>query len=87
MSDKYNLEEELCQIEADQDNEKQSAITKHLNDICVMDKLVYAIDEYIIKFGRTSNVHDQAFDLKQQILINKKHLKEWVDKINNNLAS
>lgn len=81
MSDKYNLEEELSQIEADQDNEKQSAITKHLNDICVMDKLVYAIDEYIIKFGRTSNVHDQAFDLKQQILINKKHLKEWVDKI------
>ena len=26
MSDKYNLEEELNQIEADQDNEKQSAM-------------------------------------------------------------
>tara|TARA_R110000796_G_scaffold7421_9_gene25544 strand:+ start:209 stop:454 length:246 start_codon:yes stop_codon:yes gene_type:complete len=81
MSDKYNLEEELNQIELDQDNEKQSAITKHLNDICVMDKLVFAIDQYILKFGRTSNVHDQCFDLKLQVLENKKHLKKWVDMI------
>ena len=81
MSDKYNLEEELNQIEADQDNEKQSAITKHLNDICVMDKLVFALDQYILKFGRVSNVHDQCFDLKVQVLENKKHLQEWIDKI------
>ena len=81
MSDKYDLEEELNQREADEDYEKQSAITKHLNDISVMDKLVFALNEYIIKFGRTSNVHDECFDLKAQIIENKKHLQEWVDKI------
>ena len=81
MSYKYNIGEELNQIEADQDNEKQSAITKHLNDICVMDKLVFALDQYILKFGRVSNVHDQCFDLKVQVLENKKHLQEWIDKI------
>ena len=63
------------------DQQKEQAIAKHMTDIKVMSKLVFALNEYIIKFGRTSNVHDQAFDLKQQILINKKHLKEWVDKI------
>jgi hypothetical protein len=81
MSDKYNLEDELSQVEADQDTEKQSAISKHLKDICVMDKLVFALDEYILKFGRVSNVHDLCFDLKVQVLENKKHLQEWVDKI------
>ena len=81
MSDKYNLEEELNQRELDQDKEKETAMFKHLADICVMDKLVFALNEYIIKFGRTSNVHDQCFDLKLQVLENKKHLQEWIDKI------
>jgi len=81
MSDKYNLEEELNQRELDQDKEKETAMFKHLADIGVMDKLVFALNEYIIKFGRTSNVHDQCFDLKAQVLENKKHLQEWVDKI------
>lgn len=81
MSDKYNLEEELNQRELDQDKEKETAIFKHLADIGVMDKLVFALNEYIIKFGRTSNVHDQCFDLKLQVLENKKHLQEWIDKI------
>jgi len=81
MSDKYNLEEELNQRELDQDTEKETAIFKHLADIGVMDKLVFALNEYIIKFGRTSNVHDQCFDLKLQVLENKKHLQEWIDKI------
>ena len=81
MSDKYNLEDEFNQIEADQDTEKQSAISKHLKDMVVMGKLVYALDEYILKFGRVSNVHDQCFDLKVQVLENKKHLQDWVDKI------
>jgi len=81
MSDKYNLEDEFNQVEADQDTEKQSAISKHLKDMVVMGKLVYALDEYILKFGRVSNVHDQCFDLKVQVLENKKHLQEWVDKI------
>ena len=81
MSDRYNLEDEFNQIEADQDTEKQSAISKHLKDMVVMGKLVYALDEYILKFGRVSNVHDQCFDLKVQVLENKKHLQEWIDKI------
>jgi hypothetical protein len=81
MSDKYNLEEELNQRELDQDREKETAMFKHLADIGVMDKLVFALNEYIIKFGRTSNVHDQCFDLKLQVLENKKHLQEWIDKI------
>ena len=81
MSDKYNLEEELNQRELDQDREKETAMFKHLADIGVMDKLVFALNEYIIKFGRTSNVHDQCFDLKLQVLENKKHLQEWINKI------
>jgi hypothetical protein len=81
MLDKYNLEDESNQVEVDQDKEKQRAIYKHLSDIGVMDKLIFALDEYIIKFGRVSNVHDQCFDLKLQVLENKKHLQEWVDKI------
>jgi len=81
MSDKYNLEEELNQRELEQDKEKETAMFKHLADIGVMDKLVFALNEYIIKFGRTSNVHDQCFDLKLQVLENKKHLQEWIDKI------
>ena len=81
MSDKYNLEEELNQRELEQDKEKETAMFKHLADIGVIDKLVYALNEYIIKFGRTSNVHDQCFDLKLQVLENKKHLQEWIDKI------
>ena len=81
MSDKYNLEDEFNQVEADQDTEKQSAISKHLKDMVVMGKLVFALDEYILKFGRISNVHDQCFDLKVQVLENKKHLQDWVAKI------
>ena len=82
MSDKYNLEDEFNQVEEIETEElQQSAISKHLKDICVMDKLVYALDEYILKFGRVSNVHDQCFDLKVQVLENKKHLQEWIDKI------
>lgn len=81
MSDKYNLEEELNQRELEQDKEKETAMFKHLADIGVMDKLVFALNEYIIKFGRTSNVHDQCFDLKLQVLENKKHLQEWIEKI------
>ena len=81
MSDKYDLEEELNQREADEDYEKQSAITKHLNDISVMDKLVFALNEYIIKFGRTSNIHDECFDLKAQVIRNRDNLQDWVNKI------
>lgn len=84
MSDKLldNISEELNQLEELKlENVKQSAISKHLKDMLIMEKLVYSINEYLIAFGRTSNVHDQCVDLKLQILENKKHLQEWVDKI------
>tara|TARA_Y100000114_G_scaffold129746_1_gene127281 strand:+ start:259 stop:489 length:231 start_codon:yes stop_codon:yes gene_type:complete len=60
---------------------KQQAIAKHNSDIEVMTKLINAIDEYLIRFGRTSNVHDECFDLKAQVLKNREHLQDWVDKI------
>ena len=46
-----------------------------------MDKLIDALNEYIIKFGRESNVHDQCFDLKKQVQENKKHTQKYMDLI------
>jgi len=58
MSDKYNLSDELNQSrELDQDQEKETAIYKHLADIGVMDKLVFALNEYIIKFLKIKNTY------------------------------
>ena len=76
MSDRLIEDDDVSVDEA-----KQSAITKHLNDICVMDKLVFALNEYIIKFGRTSNIHDECFDLKAQVIRNRDNLQDWVNKI------
>ena len=63
------------------DETKEQAIAKHNSDIEVMTKLINAIDEYLIRFGRTSNVHDECFDLKAQVLKNREHLQDWVNKI------
>ena len=63
------------------DETKEQAIAKHNSDIEVMTKLINAIDEYLIRFGRTSNIHDECFDLKEQVLKNREHLQDWVDKI------
>ena len=41
------------------DEVKEQAIAKHMSDIKVMNNLIMAINENIIHFGRTSNVHDQ----------------------------
>ena len=46
------------------DEVKEQAIAKHMSDIKVMNNLIMAINENIIRFGRTSNVHDQLLDLK-----------------------
>tara|TARA_R100000700_G_scaffold41130_1_gene59936 strand:- start:1009 stop:1239 length:231 start_codon:yes stop_codon:yes gene_type:complete len=63
------------------DKVKEQAIAKHNKDLLVMAKLIFAINEYIIHFGRTSNVHDECMNLKAQVTKNKEHLEEWVDKI------
>jgi len=81
MSDKI-LSEEEHEIEAQKaDYIKDQIIKKHLSDIVIMSKLVSAINEYLITFGRTSNVHDQLVDLKAQVLKNRDHLTEWVNNI------
>ena len=46
-----------------------------------MNKLIFAINEYIIRFGRISNVHDECMILKAQVTSNKEKLEDWVDKI------
>ena len=67
--------------EQEVDRQKEEAIAKHMSDIKVMSKLINAINEYVIRFGRTSNVHDQCFDLKAQVIKNRDHLNDWVNKI------
>ena len=63
------------------DEVKEQAIAKHMSDIKVMNNLIMAINENIIRFGRTSNVHDQLLDLKNQVQKNKDHLQDWINKI------
>ena len=63
------------------DQKKEHALAKHSSEIRVMDRLINSIDEYLIRFGRESNVYDLCFDLKKQIEENKKHTQEYMDKI------
>ena len=63
------------------DEVKEQAIAKHNKDLKVMAKLIFAINEYIIHFGRTSNCHDECMTLKAQVTSNKEHLENWIDKI------
>ena len=63
------------------DEVKEQAIAKHLSDINIMDKLIFSINDYLIRFGRTSNVHDQLMDLKNQVQQNRDHLNERINKI------
>lgn len=72
---------EDLELEHELDMQKEQAIAKHMSDIRVMSKLVASINEYLIKFGRTSNVHDQLVDLKAQVIKNRDHLQEWMNKI------
>ena len=81
MSDKILSEEELEIETYKSDYIKENIIAKHMSDIQVMSKLISSINEYIIRFGRTSNVHDQLIDLKAQVKKNRDHLNDWVDKI------
>ena len=69
------------EIEKAIDERKEQSIAKHMSDVSVMDNLVKAIDDYVIRFGKESNIHDECLVLKKQVETNKKHLEEWVDKI------
>ena len=63
------------------DEVKEQAIVKHNKDLLIMTKLIFAINEYIIHFGRTSNVHDECMILKTQVTKNKEKLQEWINTI------
>ena len=77
MSDELITDLDITEIE----KAKEQAIAKHMSDIKVMSKLILSINEYIIRFGRTSNIHDQCFDLKAQVIKNRDNLQDWVNKI------
>ena len=63
------------------DEVKEQAIAKHNKDLLIKTKLIFAINEYIIHFGRTSNVHDECMILKTQVTKNKEQLQEWINTI------
>tara|TARA_R100001082_G_scaffold60386_1_gene33570 strand:- start:369 stop:617 length:249 start_codon:yes stop_codon:yes gene_type:complete len=63
------------------DKQKERGLAKHRSEIRVMDNLLDALNEYMIKFGRLSNAHDLCFDLKKQIEENKKHTQNYMDVI------
>ena len=77
MSDELITDLDIVKIE----KAKEQAIAKHMSDIKVMSKLVASINEYLIKFGRTSNVHDQLMDLKAQVIKNRDSLHNWINNI------
>jgi len=77
MSDELITDLDIVEIE----KAKEQAIAKHMSDIKVMSKLVASINEYLIKFGRTSNVHDQLMDLKAQVIKNRDSLHNWINNI------
>ena len=81
MSDKILSEEEL-EIEAQKsDYIKEHLMAKHKVDLQVMTDLIDSIDDYLIRFGRVSNVHDQIWDLKTQLMQNRANLIDWLNKI------
>ena len=63
------------------DKQKERGLAKHSSEIRVMDNLLDALNEYMIKFGRPSNAYDLCFDLKKQIEENKKHTQNYMDVI------
>ena len=82
MTDKLFQNEHEIQEMIDADNKvKEDIIAKHNEDLKVMDSLIYSLNAYIIRFGRTSNIHDECMDLKSQVKRNRDHLKSWIDLI------
>jgi len=69
------------EFEYEADKAKEEAIAKHMSDIQVMSKLIASINDYLIRFGRTSNVHDQLMDLKSQVKKNRDSLNNWINNI------
>ena len=63
------------------DKQKEQGLSIHSNEIKVMDNLLDALNEYITRFGKESNVYAECVLLYAQINKNKKKTKEYIDLI------
>jgi hypothetical protein len=61
------------------DKQKEQGLSIHSNEIKVMDNLLDALNEYITRFGKESNVYAECVLLYAQIKKNKKKTKEYMD--------
>ena len=61
------------------DKQKEQGLSIHSNEIKVMDNLLDALNEYITRFGKESNVYEDCVLLYAQINKNKKKTKEYMD--------
>ena len=63
------------------DKQKERGLSKHSDEIRVMDNLLDALHEYVTRFGKESNVYAECVLLYAQINKNKKKTKEYMDLI------
>jgi hypothetical protein len=63
------------------DKQKERGLSIHASEIKVMDNLLDALNEYITRFGKESNVYAECVLLYAQINKNKKKIKEYMDLI------
>ena len=63
------------------DKQKEEGLSKHSDEIRVMDNLMDALHEYVTRFGKDSNVYAECVLLYAQINKNKKKTKEYRDMI------
>ena len=61
------------------DKQKERGLSIHSNEIKVMDNLLDALNEYITRFGKESNVYADCVLLYAQINKNKKKTKQYMD--------
>jgi len=63
------------------DKQEEQGLSKHSDEIRVMDNLLDALHEYVTRFGKESNVYAECVLLYAQINKNKKKTKEYMDLI------
>ena len=63
------------------DKQKEQGLSRHSDEIRVMDNLLDALHEYVTRFGKDSNVYAECVLLYAQINKNKKKTKEYMESI------
>jgi len=63
------------------DKQKEEGLSRHSDEIRVMDNLMDALHEYVTRFGKDSNVYAECVLLYAQINKNKKKTKEYMESI------